>query len=161
MTDTSDIVAMYFNDNELYDIPDYNGKYKITKTGKIYNSKLKRYMGFSYDQKGYNLIRLNGVTKRVHRLVGKTFLTNQNEYPVLDHINRIKTDNRLENLRYCPYWVNNLNIEAVGVYRRSSGRYYAVCRNKNLGTFDTFQEDKKVYEDYKQNILDNFENFEN
>ena len=39
-------------------------------------------------------------TQKVHRLVALTFLENPEDKEMIDHINRVKTDNRLENLRW-------------------------------------------------------------
>jgi len=36
----------------------------------------------------------------VHELVAKTFVPNPNNYPYIEHINGIKTDNRAVNLRW-------------------------------------------------------------
>ena len=54
------------------------------------------------NRSGYIDIRLNGKTYRYHRILAKHFIPNPDDLPEIDHIDRDKTNNSLENLR----WVN-------------------------------------------------------
>lgn len=64
--------------------------------------------------RGYETVALrdsNGIgrTFQVHRLVAKTFIPNPDNKPFVDHINTIRDDNRVENLRWCTSHENQLN----------------------------------------------------
>lgn len=93
------------------DIPGYEGLYQVSNLGNVRRTKLlKKY----YDKtKGYDVISLskNGKSKiaKVHQLVAKTFIPNPNNKPEINHINTIRTDNRVENLEWCTRSENSNN----------------------------------------------------
>lgn len=71
----------------------------------------------STDRKGYQVVILsNAGGKRkhckVHRLVAETFLQNTERKPQVDHINRVRSDNRVENLRWVTNAENQLNSKS-------------------------------------------------
>ena len=70
-------------------------------------------------KKGYNTIKLtnsNGhKTFTVHRLVAKAFIPNINDKPQINHINGIKTDNRVENLEWVTNQENQLHAHKIGL----------------------------------------------
>jgi len=84
------------------DIPFYEGKYKISNEGEIYNLHINAFSKTSLDKDGYRIITLNkegkSDYKRVARLVMAAF-HGESDLQV-DHINTIKDDDRLVNLRY-------------------------------------------------------------
>jgi len=118
--------------NEIWkDIEGYEGLYQVSNYGRIkslareieyvarnqyteYIRKQKveeRIMKTGFDKDGYVQVglSLNGKvkTKRVHFLVAKAFIPNPNNYNCLNHINEVKTDNRVENLEWCSIAYNN------------------------------------------------------
>ena len=92
------------------DIPGYEGLYGITKDGKIYNLKYKRFLKAASDKDGYLRINLskNGqkVSYRVHRLVALTYIPNPNNYPIINHKDENKQNNNVSNLEWCTHKYN-------------------------------------------------------
>ena len=90
-------------------IPNYPN-YAINKNGDVFNKRLKIIMKSRFDKYGYKRINLSKHNEKktyyIHRLVARTYLPNENNYLCVDHINSIRDDNRLENLRWCS-WVQN------------------------------------------------------
>ena len=60
---------------------------------------------------GYYRCTLNRKLYRKHILIAKQFISNTNpeKFKFVDHINHVKTDNRLKNLRWCTHVQNSNN----------------------------------------------------
>lgn len=103
------------------DIPDYEGLYQVSSMGNV--KSLPKMCGYRKDKgkilspfintNGYKLVTLCKNNKQkhyqVHRLVAMTFIPNVNSKPQVDHINRVRTDNRVENLRWVTVSENSNN----------------------------------------------------
>ena len=115
------------------DVKGYEGLYKINRLGDVmrYGRCLKSGLG----SHGYKEVILckDGKPKHylIHRLIMLHFVPNPDNLPCVDHINRIKTDNRIENLRWCSIRDNSINQQSVEKrkghietmsYKRKDGR---------------------------------------
>ncbi|KAK8887174.1 hypothetical protein M9Y10_038212 [Tritrichomonas musculus] len=63
----------------------------------------------SINQKGYPSVHLNCKKLEKHRIIAKQFLPNPNNFPEVDHINKIRDDYHIDNLRWCDRVMNNRN----------------------------------------------------
>ena len=112
----------------------WEGLYEISSTGLVRSigPKWKRRGGrifkHHYDKDGYDTVTLQrpGMCKtlKVHRLVALTFIENPDNKPVIDHINGIKDDNRVENLRWCTQSENEHNPITKEVQRAGQRAYF-------------------------------------
>lgn len=117
-------------------IKGFEGIYEVSSLGRV--KSLARTISFGYGSsykakerimsphyvKGYRQVVLYKNRKRiylqVHRLVAMAFIPNPNNYPIINHKNEIRSDNRPENLEWCSHSYNlsyNGNREKKGKAR--------------------------------------------
>jgi hypothetical protein len=84
-------------------IPDFPD-YEVSNVGNVRRSKNNHLFSPSLDSYGYRQVIIRRdkqpYCRKVYRLVLEAFSPNIDSKPQIDHINRIRTDDRLENLRW-------------------------------------------------------------
>ena len=104
---------------------------------------------------GYVRIRLNGKSYKKHRIVGYAFLglNINNSKQQIDHIDRNKLNNNMNNLRIVSHQENQFNKNAKGYYKNGKKFQASIKLNKqrfHLGTFNTEEEARNAYLEAKE-----------
>jgi YesN/AraC family two-component response regulator len=123
----------------MKDIPGYEGKYAVTEDGRLWSYPNSQHSGrFLKLQKhngGYQHTILLGKLFLVHRLVAMTYLPNKKDLPQVNHINGVKTDNRVENLEWCTNSENLFHSVKIGTYNHSridSDNYFKKIKREDI-----------------------------
>ena len=168
---------------EFRDIAGYEGKYQVSNLGRVKSlsrlanngrkvkEKIKKPALDRYGYLRVNLCKDNKTkTFKVHKLVAMVFLNHKpcGMKEVVDHINGIKTDNRLDNLQLITNRENSSKDRKGG-----TSKYVGVCWDKHRYKWrsNIYVKDKRVslgryndeYEAHLkyQKALNNLDKYEN
>ncbi len=120
---------------EWKSVKGYEGLYEVSSEGRIrslgkyftechYGKEIVKYSEprfpkVVYDKNGYCKIGLikdkKNTQYRLHILVAQAFIANPDNKPQVNHINGIKTDNRVENLEWCTPKENTIHAHKTGL----------------------------------------------
>lgn len=122
------------NMSKTKEIKGYNGDYLISDDGEVISIKNNNYriLKQRINSRGYYYVNLckNGNYKSVstHRIVGRHFVDNPNNYNVLNHIDGNKLNNNYNNLEWCTLSHNSKEASRLGLLKIRKGE------NSNLYT---------------------------
>jgi len=102
-------------------------KYLISKNGAVVSiqpGKRNKFLSKRIDRGGYQTVRLNkdGITSThfIHRLIAASYIPNPENKSFINHINGIKTDNRIANLEWCTHAENMQHAYDSGIIKIKS-----------------------------------------
>lgn len=108
--------------------------YRVSDKGRVLKVSNNTFLKPSTKRNGYQQVNLwtkDGRRKKeyIHRLVAMTFIPNENNYPQVNHIDRVRDNNEVSNLEWVtilenvrkssvcvPIRVRKVNYEEVGVF---------------------------------------------
>ena len=154
-------------------ITGFENMYKIYENGDVerYSKTTKpKILKHSISTHGYKCVHLYKNNKRkifrIHRLLALNFIDNPNNYPFVDHIDRDRQNNNLENLRWASISINCRNKKNYGKYmkgvtktgKKFKSEIWINGKNVYLGTFDTELEAHQVFMIEHNKIMEDFTN---
>lgn len=108
--------------NEIWkDIKDFENLYQISNYGRVKSTQRRGGGGVLKEhisKQGYKYVILSKnnhlkKTFQIHRLIGLNFIDNPKNLPCIDHIDRDKQNNNINNLRWVSYKTNANNSKKV------------------------------------------------
>jgi len=116
------------------EIPGYEKTYAISNHGKVKSLRKNKILKNLYDRKGYLYIGLSKNGKetkfKIHRLVAINFIDNPKNLPQVDHIDRVKDNNLLTNLRWAD---NSMNAHNTANRTKGTSLFRGVSFDKSAG----------------------------
>ena len=117
----------------IEEFPDYS----VNEEGEVFSHIYNRILKLAKKKHGYLQVGLfkDGKRKwcRVHQLVAKAFIPNPDNKPTIDHIDRDRTNNHINNLRWANKSEQQLN---KGYYHIKQDGLHNITLDKRRGTYE-------------------------
>ena len=101
--------SLLINNKEFKNVPSLGGEYLVSDDGQVYSTKRKSIITGSRVNGYQGVFATRNVTSYIHRMVGEAWIPIPQTYidqgytiDTIDHINKDRQDNRIENLRWLP-----------------------------------------------------------
>jgi hypothetical protein len=154
-------------DEEFKKIDDFD--YSVSNCGNVRNDETGKFLKGRNNGRGYLRVTLskNKIPKifSIHRLVGLHFIENGNNCKEIDHINRDRLDNCVDNLRWVSRSQNQANrgksknktsiYKGVSFFKRNNKWISQITIDKKIKVFGYFNTELEAFECRQNYILNN------
>ena len=140
----------------------FNNRYIIYSNGIIWSIKRNKFLKASIQKNtGYTRIGVDKKTYRIHRLVAQAFIPNPNNFPEVNHKDKNKANNHIDNLEWCTHRENiehSYGTKYPGTYLHNRGNKYIaqIVHNKKTIYLGSYKTQKDAYD-----IIINYRNTHN
>ncbi len=130
----------------------FEGRYIIYSDGTIWSVISNKFLKPSFYHTGYTRVCIGSDKKtyRIHRLVAEAFIPNPNNLPEVNHINKNKSDNRIENLEWVTHRGNiehSYGTKYPGTYLHRNKKFIAqLNHNKKIIYLGSYETQKEAYD---------------
>lgn len=118
----------------------YEGLYQVSNLGKVFSVRSKKILKPNELKSGYLQVKFYVHRKikcfLVHVLVAKAFIDNPNNYPIINHKDECKTNNRVDNLEWCTHKYNTNYGSAILKMSQNHSDNGALATRKKVCQFD-------------------------
>ena len=140
-------------------IPDYPN-YLIYEDGRVFSKKRNKFLTPQISKEGYYKLTLypkvgKRTTNLVHRLVALAHIPNPKSLPMVDHIDRNKINNHINNLRWVNAQDNCLNkgeMTCCSTNEKNISYVKKVSKFRVYKYFDTLEEAIKYRDENKLSL---------
>lgn len=115
----------------------------LAKRGKHLYVRAGHSLNLDTTKQGYSRVKLyifdgkkTGRWFFVHRVVAMMFIENTENKPFINHINGVKTDNRIENLEWCTVKENQRHAVISGFYKNPKGEQHRMVKISEKDVID-------------------------
>lgn len=121
-------------------------------------NKIKGSIAGTIANSGYIRVGIDNKYYSVHRVIWEMLIGEIPNGLELDHIDRVKSNNKLENLRLLNNSLNQLNKDTPTFSKRSNGKFRVRItlggKRLHLGDFSTYDDALLVYNKEKEKALE-------
>ena len=159
------VATSWKGDDMWKPISGYENEYLVSDAGEVWSVRSNRALTPKLNKAGYLKVTLSRnnhpKTISIHRLVAMAFIPNPDGKPTVNHINEIKTDNRVENLEWAT--TREQNIHGTRIARAMANTdwsartakmdYREIARKHDYENMNSQQMKKVVQTDLEGNVI--------